>query len=82
VDHTHRHMEGVGMDRIDQLRHDFEAALLRIDGVVGVSQGLDERGRPHLRVLCALPIHEIEPRLPEAVRADTLLVFVGEIEAQ
>jgi len=75
-------MEGVGMDRIDQLRHEFEAALLRIDGVVGVSQGLDDEGRPHIRLLCSRPTHEIEPRLPEAVRADTVLVFVGEIDAQ
>ena len=70
------------MDRIDQLRHEFEAPLLRIDGVVGVSQGFDDQGRPHLRVLCARPIHEIEPRLPEALRADTVLVFIGEIDAQ
>ena len=70
------------MDRIDQLRHEFEATLLRIDGVVGVSQGFDDQARPRLRVLCAIPIDEVEPRLPEAVRADTVLVFVGEIDAQ
>jgi len=70
------------MDRIDELRHRFEAALLRIDGVVGVSQGFDDQGRPRLRVLCALPTHEIEPSLPEAVRADTMLLYVGEIDAQ
>ena len=70
------------MDRIDQLRHEFEAALLRIDGVVGVSQGIDDQGRPHIRLLCSRPIHEVEARLPEALRADTVLVYVGEIEAQ
>ena len=70
------------MDRIDRLRQEFETALLRIDGVVGVSQGLDEQGRPNLRVLCSQPVDTVEPRLPEAVRADTVLVYVGEIEAQ
>lgn len=70
------------MDRIDQLRHEYEVTLLRIDGVVGVSQGFDDEGRPHIRLLCSRPTHEVEPWLPEAVRADTVLVYVGEIEAQ
>lgn len=70
------------MDRIDRLRQEFETALLRIDGVVGVSQGLDDQGRPHLRVLCSQPVDTVEPKLPEAVRAESVLVYVGEIEAQ
>ena len=70
------------MDRIDRLRHEFESALLRIDGVVGVSQGRDDHGRPHLRVLCSLPVDVVAARLPAEVRTEAVLVFVGEIEAQ
>lgn len=70
------------MDRIDSLRQEFEAQLLRIEGVVGVSRFVDEGGRAFLRVLTSVPTEQVEPRLPEAVRADTILAYVGEIEAE
>ena len=70
------------MDHIDRLRQEFEATLLRIDGIVGVSRGHDDEGQPYLRVLCSQQADTVEPKLPEAVRAHTVLVYVGEIEAQ
>ena len=73
---------GMGMDRIARLRTEYEDALLRIEGVVGVGIVVDAEGTPRLQVLTDVAADEVEPRLPAALLGEVVLLRVGRIDAQ
>jgi hypothetical protein len=71
------------MQQIQQLRSRYEARLLAIDGVVSVSIGLGEDGRPRLKIGTSEAVDTVRPRLPaDLPEADVDLEYIGEIRAQ
>jgi 4-amino-4-deoxy-L-arabinose transferase-like glycosyltransferase len=71
------------MQEIETLRTQYEARLLGIDGVVSVSVGLGENGRPHLKIGTSQPVDTVRRRLPADLPSTAVeLQFLGEIRAQ
>lgn len=71
------------MTDIQALRAEHEGALLRIDGVVGVSTGKDEAGSPVLIVYISQPLETVAARLPAHLENLPIrFTFTGEVRAQ
>lgn len=71
------------LNKIENLRAEYDSLLMSIKGVVFVSTGLGKTGRPCLQIGTSLPIEQIRPKLPkELFQVDVVLKYIGEIHSQ
>lgn len=69
--------------QIEKVRAEYESQLMNIDGVVSVSIGTGESGKPVLKIGTSVPPEQVRAKLPEQLlEASAELEFVGDIRAQ
>jgi hypothetical protein len=68
---------------IEQLRVTHEAVLLEIEGVVFVTAGICESGKPCLMIGTSVPAEEVRAQLPEDLpETEVEIKYVGELRIQ
>lgn len=71
------------MENIEKVRAQYESQLMAISGVVAVSVGLGEDGRPCLKIGTSVPAEEVRKQLPAGLAGTPVEVeFIGNIRAQ
>ncbi len=72
------------LERLEEIRHRFEAQLMGIKGVVSVGLGQGPEGKMCIIIGTSVPPKQIMDKLPEELigRADVRLEYVGNIEVQ
>ena len=73
---------GSDMQKIENIRVQFEACIMGIEGVEGIGAGLCI-GKPCLKIYTSVPTQQVRSKLPEELgKIDVDLEYVGEIEAE
>ncbi len=71
------------ISRIERVRAVHDAEIMAIPGVVSVATGLDDEGRPCLKIGTSTPVENVRPFLPEELQeVNVELEYVGEIRSQ
>ena len=70
------------MQKIENIRIQFESRITGIEGVVGVGTGLCN-GKPCVKIYTSVPTQQVRSKLPvEISEIDVDLEYVGEIKAE
>ncbi len=70
-------------ETIEKIRVKYEQEIMRINGVVSVSVGLNKDGKKCLKIGTSVPVEQISSKLPEGLSKSLVeLEFIGNIQAQ
>ena len=70
------------MQKVENIRVQFESRIMGIEGVVGVGTGLCN-DKPCLKIYTSVPTQQVRSKLPEEIiEIDVDFEYVGEIKAE